>query len=223
MFTSFKKLTAAALGGLLISSTAAYSDDKDSYQVTITNITSSINFTPILVTSHRREIALFHAGSAASSDLTAIAEGGDTSGLAATLASNPDVIDIQRSGGLLGPGHSVTVTVSAAHGAKHISIAAMMLPTNDGFIALDSAKAPRKGSTSFYSPGYDAGTEANDELCANIPGPTCGGTAFSPGVNPGDEGYVHIHRGTQGVGDLSGEKDWRNPVAKITIRRLKDH
>lgn len=223
MFTSFKKLTAVALGGLLISSTAAYSDGADLYQVTITNITNSINFTPILVTSHRKEIALFHLGSAASSDLTAIAEGGDTSGLAATLASNPDVIDIQSSGGLLAPGQSVTVTVSAAHGAKRISIASMMLPTNDGFIALDSVKTPRKGSTSFYSPGYDAGTEANDELCVNIPGPTCGGTAFSPGVNPGDEGYVHIHRGTQGVGDLGGEKDWRNPVAKITIERLKDH
>ncbi len=163
---------------------------------------------------------MFELGSAASANLTAIAEGGDTSKLAASLASSHSVVDIQNSGGLLGPGQSVTVTVSAAHGAKRISIASMMLPTNDGFIALDSVKAPRKGSVSYYSPGYDAGTEANDELCVNIPGPTCGGIPFSPGVNPGDEGYVHIHRGIQGIGSLTSEKDWRNPVAKFTITRI---
>ncbi|MCP4432848.1 MAG: hypothetical protein GY806_17895 [Gammaproteobacteria bacterium] len=224
MVSPFRKITTAALfAGLAISSSSAISSDSDSYQVTITNITNSINFTPILVTSHRRKISLFELGSPASSDLSAIAEGGDTSGLAATLASNPGVIDIQSSGGLLGPGQSVTLTLSAAHGAKRISIASMMLPTNDGFIALDSVKAPRKGSVSYFSQGYDAGTEANDELCVNIPGPTCGGTPFSPGVNAGDEGYVHIHRGTQGIGDLSSEKDWRNPVAKITIQRIENH
>ncbi len=224
MVSPFRKITTAALfAGLAISSSSAISSDYDSYQVTITNITNSINFTPILATSHRRKISLFELGSPASSDLSAIAEGGDTSGLAATLASNPGVIDIQSSGGLLGPGQSVTLTLSAAHGAKRISIASMMLPTNDGFIALDSVKAPRKGSVSYFSQGYDAGTEANDELCVNIPGPTCGGTPFSPGVNAGDEGYVHIHRGTQGIGDLSSEKDWRNPVAKITIQRIENH
>ena len=224
MFTQLKKFTAATLlGGLAIASTTVLASDSDSYQVTITNITYSINFTPILVASHRRKISLFELGSAASGELTDIAEGGDTTGLAAALASNPHVIDIQSSGGLLGPGQSVTVTVSAAHGAKRISVASMMLPTNDGFIAFDSVKAPREGgSRTYYSPGYDAGTEANDELCVNIPGPTCGGTPFSPGVNAGDEGYVHIHRGTQGIGDLSPGKDWRNPVAKITISRVDD-
>lgn len=221
MVSPFNKLTAAAVfSGLIFASSSAMSSGSTSYQVTITNITNSINFTPILVASHRKDIPLFDLGSAASADLTAIAEGGDTSGLAATLASSHSVIDIQNSGGLLGPGQSVTVTVSAAYGARRISIASMMLPTNDGFIALDSAKAPRRGSVTYFSPGYDGGTEANDELCVNIPGPTCGGTPFSPGVNPGDEGYVHIHRGTQGIGDLTSEKDWRNPVAKITITRI---
>jgi hypothetical protein len=100
------------------------------------------------------------------------------------------------------------VVVSAKHGARRISLASMMLPTNDGFIALDSVPAPRHGSSTFYSPGYDAGTEANDELCASIPGPTCGGAGLSPGDNPGDEKFVHIHY------------DWRNPVAKITISRV---
>jgi len=141
---------------------------------------------------------------------------------------------VENSGGPLLPGHSVTVMVSAENGARHVSVASMMLPTNDGFIGLNGVKAPKKGTATYFSPGYDAGTEENDELCANIPGPQCGGAGPSPILvpgtenNPGDEGYVHIHRGTQGIGDLSIVEpdsadiyDWRNPVARITITRVK--
>jgi hypothetical protein len=38
---------------------------------------------------------------------------------------------------------------------------------------------------------------------------------------PGGEGFVRISEGIHGVGDLPANLwDWRNPVAKITIRRL---
>ena len=143
MFTPMRQaLTAAAVSGLLLTSTAVSADGNTSYQVTITNITSSINFTPILVTSHRKGVSLYELGSAASDELTAIAEGGDIAPLSAVLQDDPRVADIRDSGGLLGPGESVTVTVSATHGAHNISMASMMLPTNDGFIALNSVKAP---------------------------------------------------------------------------------
>ncbi len=71
--------------------------------------------------------------------------------------------------------------------------------------------------------------ELNDELCANIPGPPgiCGGVGPSPGENnDGDEGYVHIHRGMHGIGDpklTADVYDWRNPVAKITVIRVRGH
>lgn len=222
MYQRSKRAAGAALiGGLLLASPFAASADGASYHVTITNLTNAINLTPILVASHRRPAGLFTPGVAASADLTAIAEGGDTSLLAATLGGMEQVVDVQSSGGLLGPGASVTVVVDASDGARRISLASMMLPTNDGFIALDGVKAPRHGSRSYVSPGYDAGTEPNDEWCATIPGPTCGGIGLSPGMDPGDEGYVHIHRGIHGVGDLDAAvHDWRNPVAKITIRKV---
>ena len=36
----------------------------------------------------------------------------------------------------------------------------------------------------------------------------------------GEEGYVHIHAGIHGIGDLDASvRDWRNPVAEITIVR----
>jgi archaellum component FlaF (FlaF/FlaG flagellin family) len=212
-------LTVAA-SGLLLSSMAAMAGSPASYEVTITNITNSINFTPILVSSHRKGVSLYEPGSPASDELTAIAEGGDIAPLTAVLQDDSRVADVQNSAGLLGPGESVTVTVSAKHGARNISIASMMLPTNDGFIALNSVKAPRHGTATYYSPGYDAGTEPNDELCISIPGPTCGGVGLSP--DAGGEGYVHINRGIHGIGDLAPDVyDWRNPVARITISRAK--
>lgn len=73
-----------------------------------------------------------------------------------------------------------------------------------------------------YSPAYDAGTEADDELCAHIPGPptVCGGEGFNPSQE-GDVNFLHIHAGIHGVGDLSAATfDWRNPVAKIVISRV---
>ena len=233
MFTILKKLTGTAIAAsLMLASSSALADGSKVYEVTITNITNAIIFTPILVASHKKGLApLFELGSPASDGMTKIAESGDTAPLTAYLNANPDVVEMGNSVGLLHPGASVTVMVSAEHGAKHISIASMMLPTNDGFIALNGVKAPKKGSVTYYSPGYDAGTEKNDEWCAYIPGPQCYeinggfmGMGSSPGVgNPGDEGYVHIHRGIHGIGDLAADVyDWRNPVAKITITRVKN-
>ena len=77
----------------------------------------------------------------------------------------------------------------------------------------------------LYSPGYDAGTEDNDETCASIPGPPypeCGGPGGGA-APPGGEGYVFIHAGMHGNGDFDETlRDWRNPVARITIERLSD-
>ena len=221
MIFSRKALGAMLLSGLIASPTVLASGPAI-YHVTITNLTNSINFTPILVASHRRHVSIFELGAPASKELTAIAEGGDTSLLAATLGEDPQVVDVQSSGDLLLPGDSVTVIVSAFHGANRISLASMMLPTNDGFVALESVKAPKRGSLVYFSPGYDGGTEPNDEWCMHIPGPTCKGTGPSPDGSPHDEGYVHIHRGIHGGADLSpAVYDWRNPVAKVTITRIR--
>ena len=227
MFIILRKLTSVAIAtGLMLTSSSALASDPEEFAVTITNITNSINFTPILVASHRKGLSpLFELGSAANADIEAVAEGGNIGPLTATLEANDDVVDVDNSVGLLIPGASVTVMVSAKKGAKRISIISMMLPTNDGFIALNGVKTPKKGTATYYSPGYDAGTEFNDELCANIPGPTCGGPGDPSDEALNDEGYVHIHRGIHGVGDLaiqSAVQDWRNPVAKITITRIDD-
>ncbi len=130
---------------------------------------------------------IFELGSTASDELSALAEDGDVGPLTDALEDNDNVVDTANSGallppnGLLMPGASVTVTLSARHGAKEISLASMLIPTNDSFIALNGVKAPKRTKTAvYYSPGFDAGSEPNDENCENIPRPVCGGEAAHP-------------------------------------------
>ena len=213
----------ALVAVLLFTSSQAFASGGRDFHVTITNLTHSITFTPILVASHRRPVTVFELGTPASDDLRALAESGNVDPMTATLNGDSNVVDVQNSGGLLMPGKSVTVIVSAAHGAKFISAGSMMLPTNDGFIGLNSAEVSRRGgSVTYFSPAYDSGSELNDEICANIPGPTCGGAGPSPGDDPVTEGYVHVHRGIHGIGNLAADVyDWRNPVARITVTRVR--
>ena len=192
----------------------------NNYEITVTNVTRGQSFTPILVATHKAGVSLFTEGSPASPELAILAEGGNTAPLAAVLGANHDVLDITTIPGLLAPGKSVTVKVKTKDGFDHVSMAAMLVPTNDGFFSLHDVRGPKGGKMlSFESPAYDAGSEPNDELCANIPGPVCGGEGTSP--NAGGEGFVHIHAGIHGIGNLPAtERDWRNPVANITIRRI---
>jgi hypothetical protein len=105
----------------------------------------------------------------------------------------------------------------------------MLVPTNDAFFAIDGVEAPRGNKElTLYAPAYDAGTERNDEKCTSAPGafPECGGVFIPPGNGDrptgGEEGFVHVHPGIHGIGDFTpAERDWRNPVARITIRRVR--
>jgi hypothetical protein len=138
----------------------------------------------------------------------------------------PGVKDVITAPGLLDPGASVTATVDTSAGFDHISVAAMLIPTNDGFFAINGAEGPRGFKPlSLFSPAYDSRSEVNDELCASIPGPDfteCGGPGGGGSPTGGEEGYVHIHAGIHGIGGLTpAQWDWRNPVAKITIWRLR--
>lgn len=217
-----KRRLSILLLGLLLTPGAFASDSSGMYEVRITNVTRGQSFTPILVASHRQGVKLFEAGTPASPELAALAEGGDTAPLAAKLASMPEVKDTASTGGLLGPGQSVTVRVRTDDGFNRLSLAAMLIPTNDGFIALNGIQGPRgQEILEIEVPAYDAGSEPNDELCANIPGPVCGGEGGSPLAD--GEGFVHVHTGIHGIGNLvAADRDWRNPVAEISVRRLKD-
>ena len=219
--------TFGAVACLLVFSAAAIragsDDDGGQFQVTVTNLTAGQSFTPILVASHKKGLTLFTLGQPASANLQTLAETGNPAPLAAELSSSPDVKDVTTAAGLTGPGQSITLMVNAGGQFLHVSVAAMLIPTNDGFFAVNGIGGPKGDDTlTVFSPAYDAGTEKNDESCLSIPGPffpECGGPGGSGHPLPG-EGFVFIHGGIHGVGSFSpAARDWRNPVAKITIRR----
>lgn len=190
------------------------------FEVTVTNLTAGIVFTPLLVATHSGRASVFQPGQSASEGLGVLAESGDTAPLQSALRDSGEVLDSVSTSGLLAPGASVTVRVRGSWRHDRLSVAGMLLPTNDGFVGLDSAELPwDRATVTLTLSGYDAGTEPNDELCANIPGPQCGGAGASAGTA---EGFVHVHGGIHGIGDLVPARyDWRNPVAQVTVRRVR--
>ncbi len=77
---------------------------------------------------------------------------------------------------------------------------------------MNSKRIKPHGTTTTYLTAYDAGTEINDEDCANIPGPVplCGG---GEGYNVAlGEGFVYPHLGTHGENGISVEEfSWADP------------
>ena len=135
--------------------------------------------------------------------------------------------DVHTIGGLLGPGQSVTTMLEASNHHRNFTFVAMLIPTNDTFVGLDGVKLPKRGSKTYLAIAYDAGTEMNDQNCLNIPGPRCMGAGYSPGQNEGDEGVIYVGNGFHELpeaemGEVLGPLvyDWRNPVAKVVVRRV---
>ena len=203
--------------------------------ITIDNLTQGIIFTPFLVAAHSADDHLFEVGTAASLALQMMAEGGDTSGLKADLIAISAPIVDNPAGGLLHPAASTSASLDTGSNG-YLSIVAMMLPTNDGFVGLDAWKIPTAAGTyTITLNAYDAGTEANDEIINGGGAPNTPGIPAAPAGDAGTNAIgvtasenntsVHIHRGSLGDDDLlAGKSDldnrvhrWLNPVVKLTV------
>jgi len=221
--TPSKTLLAVAFAAALPAAFAA--QPRLQYEVSVTNLTRGQQFTPVLAVTHRPTIGLFELGAPAPDQLRSLAEGGDTVPYTQLLTGNGDVSQVLTNPGLTDPGATATFMISARPAHDRLSLAAMLIPTNDNFVALDSVDLPESFAEKvYYARAYDSGTEANDELCASIPGPyfvECNGSGGGAQVGNG-EGFVHVSSGIHGHGDFSESlRDWRNPIAKVRIRRVR--
>lgn len=204
--------------------------------VEITNLTNALYYTPLLVSAHDKETHVFQAGATASAHLQAMAEGGDISGLITDLDSVGANNAANPAQGLLAPGASTTAHLVINKRNRYLSIVAMLLPTNDGFVGLDALPIPKKGhSQTYYLNGYDAGTEANNEIINGGGAPGTPGIPADPGGNSGTGASgvtgadhntrVHVHRGIAGGANSDLDNTvhrWINPVAKVVIRAAKN-
>lgn len=204
--------------------------------VEITNLTNGIYYTPLLVSAHNRQTDLFELGQPASASLQMMAEGGDLTGLITDLEAAGANNAVNPAGGLLAPGQTATAHLSTVKGNRYLSVVAMLLPTNDGFVGLDAVRIPRHpGTYTYYLNGYDAGTEANDEIINGGGAPGTPGIPADPGGHSGtgatgvtdseQNTRVHIHPGVLGdmdpnggVSDLNAAvHHWLNPIARVTV------
>ncbi len=213
--------------------------------VSVTNLTRATWITPMLVTAHPASFKSFTLGTAASVELQNIAEGGNIDPMQAILPTG-STKSVNPNNGPLKPGAtSLPATLLGGAGTSNtqLSILAMLVPTNDGFIALNAIDIPTTPGTYVYEvKAYDSGTEANDEKKAAAGGINQPGMIFPPflndatgklsaDINPNatgftnatKEGYVHIHRGILGsaAGGASALDNtvyrWLNPVARVVL------
>jgi len=194
------------------------------YEVTIENLTpatapgASQPFSPPVLATHARIVHIFKTGQYASGELAQLAEDAVSAPLVKSLNNTVGVNAVAQGNGVIFPGSSSRITINAIPGFLRLSLVSMMVNTNDAFVGLDDVHLPIRGSKTVYLHAYDAGSEKNTELAANIPGPCCG----SPLIRVPTHEKISRHAGILGVGDLDPAVfGWNDPVAKVTITRVQ--
>lgn len=203
--------------GSLAANLAVASDWKK-YRVTITNATVNHIITPPLIVIHNRKFKLFEVATAASEGFATQAETGNPAVLADEVVGQKGVREVITGNGGIGPGGSASFEFSASKKSL-VSVTGMLATTNDAITAVSSVALPKR-SASYKGETYDAGSESNNENCDYIPGPPC-----NNGTNLSDdgEGFITIHSGVHGVGDLiPANLDWRGATSIVTITRIDD-
>lgn len=204
------------------------------YEVTIYNTSLGQPLSPPVVATHRRSATLFRVGRRASEGIVEIAENGNADPAATALAGNRRVTDVEVLDPIASLGTrsdlptSRTVRVKARRGDR-LSVAGMLICTNDGFAGVDRMRLPRHGSRTAVLGTYDAGSERNTEASADIVDPCSGlGPVDLAGDTNGNNndgidtsGRIRRHPGVDGtIGDLLPAHDWEL-AAVLTVRRVR--
>ncbi len=187
---------------------------------------------PPVAATHKNKIWMFQVGKLASPGLEAIAEDGDNSMMFNRFDMSGDATDAVHYGDPVLAGTGETKMIMA-HRGNRLSLATMLICTNDGFTGLDRAKLPLQGAWIYLLNGYDAGTEMNTEMSEDIVDPCSdAGPVVLPGDPNGNEDIAvdmvpHVpimhHPNIMDTGDLTAaDHGWTDPVVKVTITRVAD-
>jgi hypothetical protein len=200
------------------------------FEITITNLTTGQPLSPGVVFTHTRRSSFLRGE--ASEGLRLIAENGDPSVAAMELSEAKGVFDVVATDAPVhrvgGPGpETLTTMITARSSARYLSLAVMLICSNDGVAALDGVRLPRGSKPSvYYARAYDAGTELNEETSATLVDP-CFAIGPTMGVADGNDrtathSRVRRHRGIKGGADLDPAlHGWKGPIARVSVRRIK--
>ena len=196
-----------------------------SFNIEVTNLSNHQPFAPVAAILHKPGYNGFDLGATASTGLEILAEGGDPSTFISEAESHNKVVNARSGTGIIAPGGNETLTVQGITPKPRLTLASMLVNTNDGFIGLDEVDISELGvgdSMVLHAKVHDAGTEANNEAAADVPGQ--GGEGFN--ATRDDHDFIAVHPGvvTQDDGLASSALDashrFDNPGARIVITRL---
>ncbi|CAM9452253.1 unnamed protein product [Ectocarpus sp. 12 AP-2014] len=193
--------------------------------VRVTNLTFKQDFSPPIIVAHEKGSHLFSEGEKARSTIKLMAEEGSNKSIQNLATKGRAFCSFARAKGLLLPGNTwnaeITFDANTCKDAVY-SVVAKLTNTNDAFMGIDGSKFPDKCPSKRFPPAFDAGTEKNNEKCTCMPGRACPASPKNPKENHGrgSEGFIHVHRGINGVGDLSqADYDWKNPIAEVVVSK----
>ena len=220
---------AASMAIAVAPAAATGSDAHDyTYRVTVENLTDGQPLTPVVAAAHESGFKVFKRGHEASNGIQQLAENGGVPVLVDELSGNGNVESVAVIGSApIAPGESATALISTDRWHRRLSVASMLICTNDGFAGRSSVRLPSRvgNERTFYAQAYDAGTEINTELYADLV-PPCDGLGESGSSNPdlAEDGVVRRHNGIAGDGDLTvAQHDWDGAVMKITVERVRTY
>ncbi len=220
---------AAALGSaLLLQGCNNDNNPHRSFNIEVTNLSNHQPFAPVAAVLHKPGYDGFNLGSTASEGLEMLAEGGDPSAFIAEAEADNKVINTTSGTGILISGGSETLKLQGISPKPRLTLAGMLVNTNDGFIGLDEVDISGLGigeSMVLHARVYDAGTEANSEAATDLPGQN--GEGFNAARD--DRDFIVVHSGVVSQQDgltgsaLDASHKFDNPGAKIVITRLQLH
>ncbi len=155
-------LSSLAIG--VVPATASGSDAHDyTYRVTVENLTDGQPLTPAVAAAHESGFKVFRRGQEASNGIQQLAENGGVPVLVDELSGNGNVASVAVIGSApIAPGDSATALISTDRWHRRLSVASMLICTNDGFAGRSSVHLPSGvgNERTFYARAFDAGTRS---------------------------------------------------------------
>ena len=138
--------------------------------ITLYNLAYAQPYSPFFIAVHNEDAPdLFRVGSEATPGLALLAEMGDVADVKAMFDDSDDVDSTMVLENAIGPLGSATFTVEISCKYPYVSMASMAVNTNDCFVGINHMML--MPGMDVTGPGYDAGSEANNEDWDYIPGP----------------------------------------------------
>jgi len=219
------------------------------YVVTMTDLTTGQPMSPPMAATHGGSGTMWSLGAQASFALKEIAENGNNAPMyydlqqarstgtvydfaqgVSTINFPSPIVPAGRAAPVTPFPQSVSFRIRGNPHADRLSVAAMLVCTNDGFTGVDGLALPKAkgGSVTVPLQAYDTGTEVNNQLFANIMPPCQGligvfGAAGEAVSRPSlaENGSIGVHAGLiAGVGDLQPIHFWTGPVGQLTVTRV---